>query len=266
VQKFQSFQHIKLLLLDIVGNAFRYNQNHDFNASNDSSRDNQLVLTILTQKYKTILGREYHPEFGRYLSASHLTLHHKSGECDFALLLHINSNYDGNRTSCERSIKAKCSNLTNEETRLLCTNVTDDVGAQLNDFTFNKQLVFSEHFNLFDFITSIDDDDGSGSARNESNHKRHHQFDFIVLDFKSILNATTLLSWRPLLILEQNQFDRSAFILHHALSERDSVFESMEELFKWKCGPVCWGIIAAIFLVIVGLILIISLFAGIAAR
>lgn len=103
---------------------------------------------------------------------------------------------------------------------------------------------------------------------NISNQERHHQFDFIVLDFKSILNATndSIVSWRPLMILEQNQIDKNAFIMHHALYERDVFDDWQQNIFKWSCSGLCWGIIAAIFFIIIGLIFVISLFAGIAAR
>ncbi|KAL7035604.1 hypothetical protein ACKWTF_008465 [Chironomus riparius] len=198
--------------------------------------------------------------------------------------------------SCKHKIKEHyCNNLTNsradddDDAKTFCErfhqkdiNVADDDGnerrsnsngVQLNDFTFNKQLVFSEHFNLFDFITSImrsdeDEDDKGADKKNISNQERHHQFDFIVLDFKSILNATddSIVSWRPLIILEQNQIDKNAFIMHHALYERDVYDDWQQNIFKWSCSGLCWGIIAAILLIIIGLIFITSLFAAIAAR
>ncbi|KAG5680913.1 hypothetical protein PVAND_010391 [Polypedilum vanderplanki] len=276
VRKFKNYRYIKLLLIDMIGSVFSLNYNHESNTTTDKSRDNQLVLTILTQKYKYILSREYHLEFSRYLNlkSSHLTLNahhnHTRGNnnsaivCDSMQLLHSvkrSGNYGRNMTLCEQKIKEQCHNLKSNEIKFLCANITEE-----GEYTFNKQLVFSEHFNLFDFITSIVRNDDGDVVRNESN--RHHQSDFIVLDFKSLLNATTFAAgWRPLMILEQNHIDKNAFILHHALSERDAFDEmKMVDLLKWKCGSLCWGIIAAIFLIIIVLILIISLFAGIAAR
>jgi hypothetical protein len=222
-----------------------------------------MVLTILTQKFKYILNTEYHMEFSRYLSIRErnetlLCPQHKSAR-----------NYQ-TVTLCEQKIKEHCKNLTNEDIKSFCettvarqtvTSGNGRTGVQVNEHTFNKQLVFSEHFNLFDFITSI--------TRNVS-MEQNHQFDFIVLDFKSISNATydSIVSWRPLMILERNEIDGNAFIMHHALSERED-FDNWilkQDLLKWKCGIFCWGIIAATLFIIVSLIFIISLSTGIAAR
>lgn len=68
------------------------------------------------------------------------------------------------------------------------------------------------------------------------------------------------------MILEQNQIDRNAFIMHHAISERDPYEDWQENLLKWKCSGICWIVIGTIILIILGLIFIISLSAGIAAR
>lgn len=313
MNQFRHYRHTKLLLIDIIGNVFSSERPlyRDFNATADNSWDNLLVLTILTQKFKFVLNSEYHLVFSRYLnlksihaawvSTASAAAHNESSNgnesfCDFMLPHKRNRNYDeksfafANVTACKRKLKENCRNLTNDEIKSFCDDEmqqrsgrSSSNGIQLNDNTFNKQLVFSEHFNLFDFITSImrvDDDDGDddekkksmkkNKKKNVSNHQRHHQFDFIVLDFKSILNATnadSIVSWRPLMILEQNQIDKSAFTMHHALSESDVFDEWIDETpFKWKCSAVCWGIIAGIFLIIVGLIFFISLFAGIAAR
>lgn len=241
---------------------------------NETEHHDLLVLTILTQKFKQILNSKYHVEFSRYLNvkSSHAKhLGNESAVCDWAKQ-HNSSHYSkiaNNFTSCQREIKERCNNYTNEAIKSFCTDLTasgrrNDEGDRtlLND-TFNKQLVFSEHFNLFDFITSMSRDD----EKNVSN--QDHKFDFIVLDFKSILNATTdsIAAWKPLMILEQDVIDKNIFTMHRALSEHDAFDESwMMVPSLWKCGTVCWGIIAAIVLIVLSLIFIISLSAGIATR
>lgn len=250
-----------------------------------------LVLTILTQKFKYILNHKFHAEFSRYLNLKSAHVKHPGNEsssetfCD--LEKHNSSHYGSianNFTSCQREIKERCRNYSKEDIKSFCTNIgsiginitgsisntsliqkkDDGYKKRLNDFTFNKQLVFSEHFNLFDFITSL----LSGDGKNANNQDRHHQFDFIVLDFKSILNATSdnAAFWRPLMILEQNKLDRNVFTMHRALSDLDVFDEWMFQSSFFRCGTLCWSIIAAIVLIVLSLIGIISMSVGIAAR
>lgn len=265
INQHKHYQQTKILLIDIIGNVFSFeNQLHNASEHNDL-----LVLTVLSQKFKHILSSRYHVEFSRYLNLRGSHSKHPSNEsgsdsfCDFEQ--HNGSHYGkiaNNFTSCQREIKERCSNHTNEDIKSICTNLTargkdgSDRKKHLNDYTFNKQLVFSEHFNLFDFITSLARDE-----KNASNHEQRQQFDFLVLDFRSILNASNL-GWRPLVILEA---DKSAFVMHRALSESD-VFDEWFEPSLWQCGSICWSVIAAIFLILICLIVIISLSAGIAAR
>lgn len=282
INQYKYYQQTKILLIDIIGNVFNY-ENRLYKSLNTTEHNDLLVLTILTQKFKHILNRKYHVEFSRYLNLKTAHVKHPSSNasasdsfCDFNK--HNSSHYgtiSNNFTSCLREIKERCHNYTNEDIKSFCsTRLTvprsrkrkNDEGdiMSLNDSTFNKQLVFSEHFNLFDFITSIGKDD-----KNASNHDERHQFDFIVLDFKSILNATndSIAFWRPLMILEQTANDRNVFTMHRALSESD-VFDEwiLQPGRLWRCGAFCWSIVVAILLILLSLILIISLSVGIAAR
>lgn len=249
------------------------------------------MLTILTQKFKYILNHKFHAEFSRYLNLKSAHENHPGNEsgsetfCD--LEKHNSSHYESianNFTSCQREIKERCRNYSNEDIKSFCTSISsirisingsnnstslsrkenDVYKKRLNDFTFNKQLVFSEHFNLFDFITSL----LSGDEKNASNQDRNHQFDFIVLDFKSFLNTTSnnAAFWRPLMILEQNKLNRNVFMMHRALSDLDVFEEWMFQTSFFKCGTLCWSIIAAIVLILISLIGIISMSVGIAAR
>jgi len=129
--------------------------------------------------------------------------------------------------------------------------------------TFNKQLVFnSEHLNLFDFVTSMLSRDNS--SLNAGNQEPNFQYDFIVLDFKSIFNDTNATSWRPLLILEQDELDRTLFTMHRALSE-DSMIDWLPPRL-WKCETVCWSVIISSIFILIILMIIMSISLGIAAR
>lgn len=269
VHHFKHYRHTKLLLIDTIGNVFNYERpfSEDTNTTRSSNkRDNLLVLTILTQKFKYILNSEYYVEFSQYLNF-------KGSRNEAPCLKYNKSIHYDNLSSCEHEIKQRCGNHTNDVDvdgviKNFCLKITSDrkwSGVHLNDSTFSKQLVFSEHFNLFDFITS------TTMLRMMKNASQiHHQFDFIVLDFKSIFNNGSVVSWRPLMILEQNRINGNAFTMHHAnFSSSYNVDEPIVfdlGWFKSRCGRVCFGIIAAIFLIILGLIFIISIMIGIAAR
>lgn len=270
INHYKHYRHTKILLIDVIGNVFNFEKRLYQHVGNITERNDPLVLTALTHKFKHILSSKYHVEFSRYLSLKSIHVKHRldndSSSASFCdLELHNGSLYEKippDFVSCQNEIKRRCNNYTNEDIKTFCTNITDR--KQPNDDTFNKQLVFSEHFNLFDFITSMGRDD-----KNSSNHeKNHHQFDFIVLDFRSILNATnsSIALWRPVMILEQDKIDKNIFTMHRAMSERNAFKNWILEPVLWKCGTYCWGAIAATFLILISLIFIISMTVGIAAR
>lgn len=290
INQYKHYRYTKILLIDIIGNVFNY-ENRLYKSWNASEHNDLLVLTILTQKFKYILNHKFHSEFSRYLNlkSTHAKYpDNESGSESFCDLEKHNSSHYGsianNFTSCQREIKERCRNYSNADIKSFCANIgsigmningsngstslsrkeNDGYKKRLNDFSFNKQLVFSEFFNLFDFITSL----LSGDEKNASNQDQNHQFDFIVLDFKSILNATSgnAAFWRPLMILEQNKRDRNVFTMHRALSDLDVFDEWMFQTSFFRCGTLCWSIIAAIVLILLSLIGIISMSAGIAAR
>lgn len=277
INQYKHYQHTKILLIDIIGNVFSFENRFFYKSLDANERDDLLVLTILTQKSKHILYNKYQLEFSRYLSLKsssapqlkHSQTTNESFSDSFCDLVkqqqHNSSHYESisnNFTSCQSEIKERCSNYTNDEIKSICMSISRRMQDEhrLNDIAFNKQLVYSEHFNLFDFITSMIWDE-----KNVSNHERHHQFDFIVLDFKSILNASneSIASWRPLMILEQNVIDRTFFTMHRALTDNDAFDKWIP---PWECSTLCWSIIAGIVLIVISLICISSLSAGIAAR
>lgn len=259
----------------MIGNVFSF-QHRLYKNLNATAHNDLLVLTVLTQRLKQTLSSQYHLEFSRYLSmrSAHQPDNESGSDSLCDLEKHNNSAHysriANNFTTCQREIRERCNNYTNEAIRSFCTNLTavesrrKDDGDSKHYTALNKQLVPTEHFNLFDFITSLARDE-----KNASNQERHHQFDFIVLDFRSILNATTetIADWHPLMILEQRELDKNTFTMHRALSEHDA-FEDwfLQRTGLWRCGTLCWSIVGAIILILISLIFIISLLAGIAAR
>lgn len=189
-------------MIDIIGNVFSYERPfyRDFNKL--------FVLTILTQKFKYVLSSKYHDEFSQYLNLTSInTRHRQQGanesdetECDF--VKYKGSNYKDMEvalasftSSCKHKIKEYCKNARvddDDDAKVFCerfhqkdVNVANDDGnerrsnsngVKLNDFTFNKQLVFSEHFNLFDFITSIMRSDEGGDDIGEMRWKETQNF------------------------------------------------------------------------------------------
>lgn len=269
INQYKHYQLTKILLIDIIGNVFNY-ENRLYKNFNTTEQNDLLVLTFLTQKFKHILNKRYHVEFSRYLNmrSSHVkfNLNNESG-CDLGK--HNRTHYQEilkNFTLCQNTIKEQCNNYSIEDVQSLCTSIaaptiqSESEQEPLNVNVFNEQLMFSENLNLFDFLTTL-----SREEKNENNKKL--QFDFIVLDFKSLLGSanSSIEFWRPLMILEQSISDRSIFTMHRALSERDVFVEWLPSKL-WKCNRVCWSIIAAIFLILISLVLLISVSAGIAAR
>lgn len=279
INQFKHYQNTKILLIDIIGNIFNH-ENQLYKTFNISDYDNLLVLTILTEKFKYILNTKYHVEFSRYLSLKNSPQSKLANSsdmnsnvtCDLQLQYAINNLFLENVTLCENDIKERCNN-TNEDIKIFCTNISNSSNSRrenegnvqsskaFNDYKFNKQLVFSEYFNLFDFITSM------FKEEKNTNNSEHHQFDFIVLDFNNILSTInqSVIIWRPFMILQQNEFNRTSFIMHHALSDYFGNW-MLTTHNLWSCGAFCMGIIAAIVLVLISFILITSLSAGIAAR
>jgi hypothetical protein len=271
-------------VIDMIANVFNV-ENQIYRDFGINERKNVFVLTALTQKFKQILYKKYQVEFQRYLQLKHSHHHHNHHHpttnetifCD--LRLHNSSHYAENFSdfsSCLREMKRRCSNYTNVDINSFCMNITsirkyenssaDMTTKTTTTTTFNKQLLFSsEHLNLFDFVTSIlsrNNKSITSSSMNASNQESNYQFDFIVLDFKSMLNDSFVM-WRPLLILEQNELDRKLFTMHHALEEPDWLSPN---LIGWKCEKICWSVIAASIFILLILIVVISLSVGIAAR
>lgn len=259
----------------MIANVFDWeNRFYRFSLEAQTS-DNLVVLTAVTPKFEQILFKTFPSEFQRYRHTQRMT--NETIFCD--LRLHNNGSHRRDdeiffdtTATCLREVRRRCSNYTNVDIKSYCSNITHqqqqrkagNSDTRMNaSATFNKQLVFSsEHVNLFDFITLLllgnTSDPNAGNQESSS-------FDFIVLDFKSIQHSNTCF-WRPLLILKQDQFDKNVFTMHRASSDDDDIFNDWLLPPLERCQALCWSIIAAIVLMLIALIVVLGVWAGIAAR
>lgn len=146
-----------------------------------------------------------------------------------------------------------CANIKNGS---VMGNSADDDG-NVEKMTLTKsQMVYSEFFILYDFISTI------LNVTNET----MFTYDFIVLDFQSIFtqNNDTVYVWRPYLILQQHEFDRNSFIRHRMLPGHHGGIRPRRETFI-TCGPICWGVLA-ITIFILCFIIFASIIAGVSLR
>ena len=284
INQYKNYRHTKILLIDISGSIFNH-QNLLYKRFNVTQYDNLLVLTILTEKFKFILHSKYHVEFSRYLSINNHDrnkMENGSEFCDVQDFFERNRQKMINQSVCETDIRNFCNqsskrareaditvacklNLADNSTNQLYKINQSDANpilSKIENDEFNTQLIFSEFFNLFDFITSI----LKSSVPNDT-APQIYQFDFIVLDFKRILNNIneSIIIWRPYMILQQNEMNKNLFIMHHALSEFDNwMMKTTGQL--WDCGILCWAAIVIALLLLLCIVGVSSLSAAVAAR
>lgn len=276
IDKFRAYNHTKILLIDMLANVF--DDENRFYRSFDAQRagNNLVVLTAVTQKFEQILFGTFTREFQRYLALNWLT--NETIFCD--LRLHNGTRDDemmfSDAATCFSEVKRRCSNYTNVDIKSYCSSITqqrkdgssDTARMNASSTTFNKQLAFtSEHASLFDFITSSPSFFHHLDSSNAGNQESRYQFDFIVLDFKSIHHgANNSTSWRPLMILKQDQFDANLFTMHRASSDDDDMFNDWLLPPFERCEALCWSAIAAAILILIVLIVVLGVWIGIAAR
>lgn len=274
INQYKNYKHTKILLIDISGSIFNH-QNLLYKRFNVSQYDNLLVLTILTEKFKFILNSKYHVEFSRYLSIKNRMENGANPVCNVKDYFEKNRQMFINRSACEAEIRSFCNHRRQKaleaDVTVACklnftensTNQSDanPILSKIENDEFNKQLIFSEFFNLFDFITSM----VKSSVVNDT-APEIYQFDFIVLDFKKIMSMNeSIIIWRPFMILQQNEINKNVFIMHHALSEFDNwMMKTTGRL--WDCGVLCWAAIAIALLLLLCIVGVSSLSAAVAAR
>lgn len=138
-----------------------------------------------------------------------------------------------------------------------------------------NHIIFSEYFNLFNYIIHMvtDTDNNNNDNINKNNisdeksinqSQQQYQFDFVILDFKRILNQAneSIIIWRPFLILQQNQMKQDQFTMHTIITD---YFDRIIAAPDLTCGIWCWVVIAIAVILLV-LIIFFSILIGIAVR
>lgn len=177
----------------------------------------------------------------------------ESRNCDFIIKWCKKFNQSDKNNSkinflCEQVLSADSKFLSKDRRRSINENLT----------LSTNHVVASEFFILFDYIISI--------VNTKINQENLFKFDFIVMDFQSVLSKIneTIYVWRPFLILQQNQIHRHVFTTHIILPDYNVWNDEVAKEF-WTCGPLCWVIVfVAVFLFIC--IVMGSIAAGIVVR
>lgn len=203
---------------------------------------NVLVLTVLSDKYRHYLNVV--DENNKINQVQNFRNHVMTNEHHQTVreLMSCTFNMTDEKEFCNKlgDLKASTSN---------CTNVTE----LLEELCEAKALQdFVEYFTFFEFII-------------ESIGKGKHKYDFIVLDVTTVDGVD--LSWRPSLILQQNDGDINdikSFTTHSLLLPTD--YQHALEEILWKCGKLCWTVITISFGILLIIIVSVSLLTGIAVR
>lgn len=129
---------------------------------------------------------------------------------------------------------------------------------------------FGEFFNLFDFIASTMLNDAKRPKNASDNSSFPIKFDFIVLDFHTILlnRSIETIEWRPYLILQQNQINQRLFTTHHVggTSTIDYADWMLNQTnIWWTCGIRCWSITTLAMIIFI-VSIVASVIIGIWAR
>lgn len=163
--------------------------------------------------------------------------------------------------------------LSNHNVVVVNKSNTSDSSNMNNLNPSTNHIIFSEYFNLFNYIVNIVNDSLRENDKSYpqvvpttfNTSESSVQFDFVILDFKHIVNQMneSKIMWRPFLILQQSQIDKQNFTLHHIVPDYFETSESIEVLRT--CGVVCWIIITVALIVLI-VIIISSILIGIVVR
>lgn len=177
----------------------------------------------------------------------------ESRNCDFIIKWCKKFNQSDKNNS---KINFLCEQVLSVDSKFLSKDRRRSINENLTLST--NHVVASEFFILFDYIISI--------VNTRINQENLFKFDFIVMDFQSVLSNIneTIYVWRPFLILQQNQIHRHVFTTHIILPDYNVWNDEVAKEF-WTCGPLCWVIVfVAVFLFIC--IVMGSIAAGIVVR
>lgn len=146
-------------------------------------------------------------------------------------------------------------------TSISSSGTTSDINPSTN------HIIFSEYFNLFNYIIYMVTDTSNNTSDEKPINQSQHlqfQFDFVILDFKRIINHAneSIIIWRPFLILQQNQLKQDQFTMHTIISD---YFDRIIAAPGLACGIWCWVVIAVVVILLV-LIIFFSILIGIAVR
>lgn len=324
LRRYKDLQHAKLLLIDIIGSVFNTeNEIYTYNKYH-----NIFVLTILSEKFKTLLNTTFTSDFSHYYHLDQefendtIGLNNRTtifdNETDINIdeeILHqINENLCNltsflknetiqtmykNQSLCESKLKQFCritfdispialrmkikqlchvisntsetihdkfyvtsnNNNNNNKSFTSVSGTSNDINPSTN------HIIFSEYFNLFNYIVYLVTDNSSSSNFSDEksiNQSQPFHFDFVILDFKRFVNQAneSIIIWRPFLILQQNQLKQDQFTMHTIISD---YFDRIIASPGLACGIWCWVVIAIVVILLI-LIILFSILIGIAVR
>lgn len=287
----------------IFNNQNDFLQNLNRHKDNNSSTNNNLfVLTILTDRFKVFLNYSFHDEFEKLFNDVEVNGKPDAGDEFFSLIKNIFNRGKLNRSddevvmnimnirkyfrdschTCGNSIRAHISYCEDKVKRAqqspsdgniksMCEEIFRDIDTRqtpsivLDQTRTNLAIhqnvhpLFGEFFSLFDFITSA-------TTQLPEYTDTNSKYDFIVLDFQIIthdMNQTTF-TWRPFLILHQNQINQHIFTTHPVLPAYNDWFYHSTNIY-WTCGVQCW-IITTLALILFLISMVVSIAVGIAVR
>jgi hypothetical protein len=193
--------------------------------------------------------------------------------------LHRHKNHGNTVAEKSTLLKSQIDKSTKQSKHLLNLNeaIVEHNDNDEENFDFHKMnnhFIFSEYFNLFSFIASIVLKQQQQQQKPFRNYPISNlslatvviPFDFVVLDFRNILNNIneSIVIWRPFLVLQQHHHQQHLFTKHPVLpAYNDWILESREKF--WTCGLLCWSLVASSVVLLI-LIIVGSLSAGIAIR
>ncbi len=268
----------------------------------EPSNNNLFVLTILTDRFKVFLNYSFHDEFEKLFNDVDVNGNSDGVEDEFFSLIKnifnrgkINRSDDedvlkirkyvrdscdacGNShrahiSYCEEKVKrAQQSSPSDGNIKSMCEEIFRDSNKRQQTLTdvdrtrtslaiqHHVHPLFGEFFSLFDFITS------ATMMPSSSTEYANEKYDFIVLDLQIVTNDTSSakFSWRPLLMLHQNQINQQIFTTHAVMPAYNDWFYHGTSIF-WTCGLQCW-IITTLALILFLISMVVSIAVGIAVR
>lgn len=276
------------------------NSHKDNNLPTNSHNNNLFVLTILTDRFKVFLNYSFHDEFKKLFNDVDMNGNADVGGDEFVSLIKnifnrgkINRSDDevvlkirkyvrdscdtcGNSirahiSYCEDKVKRAQPSPSDGNVKSMCEEIFREIDTRQSpslvlDRTTTSLAIhqkvhplFGEFFSLFDFITSA-------TLQLPGYANANSTYDFIVLDFEIVTDVVnqTAFSWRPFLILRQNQINQQIFTTHPVSPANNHWFYHSTSIY-WTCGLQCW-LITTLALILFLISMVVSIAVGIAVR